>query len=179
MKNLLLLLVTVSLASCGIYSKNAVSRSYVQLSRDYLLTVAKNDNFEASALGWGKSGAKGEFIFSLEKEGKYSLEEVRIMLVSKTEQLLKMLNEREELRHEMYKYPADLDSIKLDLAFYLKGYKLYPEPMIVFVFISKGNIVYSATQYAGFENMERFHKETYEFALEWVKDNAPWALDFN
>ena len=76
MKNLVLLLAVACCTSCGMYSKNAVSRSYVKLSRDYLLTVAKNDNFEASALGWGKSGAKGEFIFSLEKEGKYGMVQI-------------------------------------------------------------------------------------------------------
>ena len=101
------------------------------------------------------------------------------MLVSKTEQLLKMLNEREELRHEMYKYPADLDSIELDLAFVLKGSRHYPEPMIVFVFLSKeNNIVYNTSQH-GFKDMETLHREPYEFALQWVKDNAPWALEFN
>jgi len=179
MKKLLLLLVMASCVSCGIYSRNALPSSYVRLTRDYLLTVAKSDNMQASCYGWGKVGGVDEFVFTLEKEGRYSLEEARIMLVAKTEQLLKMLNEREELHSTMHKYPADLDGIELSLAFYLKGTEHYPEPMIVFVFISKvGNIVYSTSQH-GFKDMETLHREPYEFALQWVKDNAPWALDFN
>jgi|GEM_PF-2779073 len=176
--NKLFLLIAVSFcASCGVNSRDAVPRSYVKLTRDYLLDAMKNDYMIASGYGWGLQGRKGEFIISLSREGNYTIEEARIMLVAKIEQLLKMINEREDLRPFLQQYPADISNINFSMDFYLAGEDPYPEPIIVYVPLYDDGVIGYNIGERGHENMKTLHEEPYEEALQWVKENAPWALE--
>jgi len=97
-------------------------------------------------------------------------------MVYQTENFLCKVNEDKEIRPHLRKFPATSELVELSFLFRNSdGTKVQP-PFLSCVRLISGEIIYKIEN--GGYLSKTIHRETYEEALEWVKENAPEFLGY-
>lgn len=160
-------------ACTPIVHDNYPHRHYADITTEFLSSVSKTYQFIPFAIGTMWADVK-VIVIEVIKQDLLTVDETRILFVSKVEQLLEMINRHEAIRPYLQDYPADTKYIQFGIKFRTKDISIPDAPYVGYAYIRKGKIYYTSG-----EMMDLMYVEPYEKALQLVKENAPWALEKN
>lgn len=172
---IIFLLLLLTFTSCSSSCPERRERyEHAVRARGKYVRSATQDGLIPFGSGHGVSGDVENLYLSFDKIGHYSLTEARIFMIYQGEKFLRFVNEDRELRPHLREFPATNKLIELHIGFKnLDGTKVSPE-FISSVMLLSGKLIYDIEDGSFLGKI--IHRETYEEALEWVKENAPEVL---
>jgi hypothetical protein len=174
-KYLSYILAVLMLFSCS-EKKYDYIKEVDKLTADYCQEFQKNYHLRLSGYGGGMMGSIYKIGFYFDSEQLLDIDSTREIAIEFCEGLLERLNADEELRPYYKVYPYNNRGLELCLSFYDHFGNYVPKPYIANAFISHpDNGPTSLVYYVknnGEEDLTEVHEETYEKALEIVRERT-------